>query len=455
MPLARSVPTARTALILLLSINLMNYVDRQILSALEKPIADEFGVGTDLTGWLPTAFLLAYMVFAPVFGVLADRMSRWAIVGIGVIAWSLASGGSGLVGTFAMLVVMRLLIGIGEAAYGPVAPTLIADAYPVERRGKVLAWFYAAIPVGSAIGYVVGGQFHQHWHWAFYLTVPPGIALGLWALLLRDPRHDGRRSSVVKRPDAATSVADSSRVDLHSSAAHAAASVDPTSPDHLSPAPVDDDAPPALAKPRYWDLLRIRSYVFVSLGMTAMTFALGGIAYFMPRWLEGRGLNPATATTIFGAISASAGLVATLAGGWLGDKLRPRFPGSYFLVSGVGMLVGFPLFVLLLYCPFPLAWVVLFATVFCLFLNTGPSNAVIANVTAAGIRATAFAANIFVIHVLGDAISPPIIGYVAKHYGGLDRGFLVVSGAIALGGIFWLLGIPHLARDTAAIEGKP
>ncbi|MGN6625305.1 MAG: MFS transporter, partial [Tepidisphaeraceae bacterium] len=103
------------ALLLLLLINLINYVDRQILSAVEHPIAQEFGVSTADTGWLATAFLLSYMVFAPLFGVLADRMSRWVIVGGGVVLWSLASGGSGAVHTYTLLLVMRLLIGVGEA----------------------------------------------------------------------------------------------------------------------------------------------------------------------------------------------------------------------------------------------------------------------------------------------------------------------------------------------------
>ncbi|MDB5325670.1 MAG: transporter, partial [Phycisphaerales bacterium] len=447
----RSAPSPRVALILLLSINLMNYVDRQILSALEKPIGEEFHVGTELTGWLPTAFLLAYMVFAPIFGVLADRTSRWLIIGGGVIAWSLASGGSGLATAFWMLLMMRLLIGVGEAAYGPVAPTLIADLYPVADRGRVLAWFYAAIPVGSAIGYVIGGQFHAHWHWAFYLTLPPGVALGVWALLLRDPRHEGRKEVAARTADAAPVIEKTTPSALDDEAASVS-----------DAPPVLEYAAPRARKDEYLALLHVPSYVWVTLGMTAMTFALGGIAYFMPRWLEGRGQEPGHATFVFGVISASAGLVATLAGGWLGDKLRTRFSGSYFLVSGIGMLVAFPMFLLMLISPFPLCWVVLFATVFCLFLNTGPSNAVIANVTAPAVRATAFAANIFMIHLLGDAISPPIIGYVASRFGhtgadgkfvdNLDAGFLVVSVAMLLGGIFWIIGAPHLAKDTAAAE---
>ncbi len=396
---------ARQALVLLLLINLMNYVDRQILSAVEAPIGAEYGVSATATGWLATSFLLAYMVFSPVFGLLADRISRWVIVGAGVIVWSLASGGSGAVSTFAMLIGMRLLIGIGEAAYGPVAPTIIADLYPVNVRGKVLAWFYAAIPVGSALGYVIGGLFHAHWHWAFYATVPPGIVLGVWCFFMREPKQN--------RPAGLPA--------------------------------------PRKAKLRdYLQLLHIKSYVLNTIGMTAMTFAIGGIAFFMPRYLEkSRGLDPQHATPIFGGIVVLAGLLATISGGIAGDKLRARFSGSYFLVSGAGMLLGFPFFLLMLVTPFPACWFVLFVAVFWLFFNTGPSNTIIANVTTPAVRATAFALNIFVIHAFGDAISPPVIGWVADHWG-LPTGFVVVSGMMVVGGVVWLMGARHLHADTQA-----
>lgn len=395
-------PGARRALVLLLLINLMNYVDRQILAAVEVPIGLEFNKSARATGSLATAFLFAYMVFSPLFGVLADRMRRWVIIGVGVIVWSLASGGSGAVPTFSLLVVMRLLIGVGEAGYGPVAPTIIADLYPIADRGKVLAWFYAAIPVGSALGYVIGGLFHSHWQWAFYLTLPPGILLGLWCFFMPEPPREDAGKRRATRAD-------------------------------------------------YLQLLRIKSYVLDCAGMTAMTFAMGGIGFFMPRFLaQYSGINPETATPIFGGIIVFTGLLATLAGGIAGDKLRNRFPGSYFLVSAAGMLVGFPLTLLMLITPFPACWVVIFLAVFCLFFNTGPSNTIIANVTPPGVRATAFALNILIIHALGDAISPLIIGWVAEQ-SSIKWGFAIVSFMMAAGGLLWLWGARYLEQDTQRV----
>ena len=167
--------SARFALGLLLAINLFNYIDRYVLAAVLPEVGDTMLAGDPnreaKLGWLATAFLLSYMVMSPVFGWLADRFNRWALVGFGVLLWSLASGESGrardfmlggyLVQAYWVLLVTRLFVGVGEAAYGPAAPTIIADYYPVADRGRVLAFFYMAIPVGSAMGYLLGGLHHR------------------------------------------------------------------------------------------------------------------------------------------------------------------------------------------------------------------------------------------------------------------------------------------------------
>jgi MFS family permease len=204
----------------------------------------------------------------------------------------------------------------------------------------------------------------------------------------------------------------------------------------------------------YRRLLTIPSYTLNTLGMTMMTFAIGGLAYWMPAYLEERGaqglfgLGP---RTTFGAITALSGLVATLSGGLLGDWLRRYFSGSYFLVSGIALIVGFPMVLGVLYAPFPAAWVFMFFAVFCLFFNTGPTNTILANVTHPSVRASAFALNILIIHALGDAISPPIIGYIADK-SSLHAGFVVVSAAMLIGGVFWLMGMKFLQRDMARAE---
>ena len=179
-----------------------------------------------------------------------------------------------------------------------------------------------------------------------------------------------------------------------------------------------------------------------------MTFAIGGIGFWMPYYLSRKPGAPAAATVIFGAITCVAGLAATLLGGMAGDRFRARFPGSYFLVSGAAMFAGFPFMVLTLSAGFPLIWLWVFLTCFCLFFNTGPTNTILANVSHPSIRAAGFALNIFVIHAFGDVLSPVVIGVLGDRWN-MDRAFLVVGAMFLLAGILWLLGARHLERDTA------
>lgn len=415
----RSLREARISLALLLAINLFNYVDRYVLAAVVPKIRNTFfphaGPSDDLglTGTLATAFIVSYMLTAPIFGWLADRMSRWVLVGLSVIVWSLLTGGSGLAATFSILLLTRLMVGIGEAGYGPAAPTIISDLFPIERRGQVLAWFYMAIPVGSALGYAVGGLVGSWlgWRAAFYAVTPPGLLLGIFCFLRKDPPRGASDHARCRQNGAR--LAD------------------------------------------YLLLLRTPSYVLDTAGMAAMTFAVGGIAFWLPTYFHDvrRAGSLANVNLIFGAITVIAGITATLLGGIAGDKLRRRFPGSYFLVSAVGILLCCPLILLMVYLPFPWAWVACFAAEFCLFFNTGPSNAILANVTHPSVRATAFAMNIFLIHALGDAPSPPILGRVAESLG-WNAAFGIVTAVTALGGLLWLAGARFLAADTAAAPNR-
>ena len=404
-------PGARSALFLLLAINLFNYIDRQVLAAVEPEIRHTFFAPNDpnamaVSGTLGSAFLITYMLSAPALGWIADRFSRWIIIGCAVMLWSLASGGSGLATSYTMLFATRVLVGIGEGGYGPAAPTILADLFSIEKRGRILAVFCAAIPVGSALGYVLGGLVAAHlgWRWAFYLVTPPGLLLGMLCFWQRDPR-----------------------------AAHGER--------------------PAKTRARlgdYLELLRTRSYVLNCLAQTAFTFAIGGLGFWVAAYLQYRG-RPATEKSYFGLILVVAGLGSTLIGGWVADKLRKRYPGSYLLVSGMGMLLGFPFFVASLFIPFPLAWVFMFVAIFFAFLNTGPSNTALANVARPAVRATAFAMNILVIHLLGDVPAFPAIGYIGGH-ANMNIAFLTVSGMMLISGLLWIFGAKFLAKDTAVVE---
>jgi MFS family permease len=445
---AVAAPGARLALTLLLVINLLNYMDRYILSAVLPKIEKQFfndsidektGKKDELVeakmGSLSTAFLISYMLIAPIFGVLADRVNRWWLIGIGVAVWSFASGASGLALTFLMLLVTRIFVGVGEGAYGPAAPAVISDMYPVSRRGQVLAWFYVAIPVGSALGYVLGGQMlnvsawftgEEKWQWAFYMVVPPGLLLAAICFFMREPPRGLSDSGAIP---------------------HKATWAD------------------------YKIILQTPSFIYVTLGYTALTFVQGGIAYWMPRYVNiNRGVeNLAQVNSVFGGILVLSGLLSTLAGGWTGDKLRDRLPGAYLLVSGWGVLLAFPLMLAVIYVDFPYAWIFVFLAVCGMFFNTGPINTVMANVTHPSVRASAFAINILVIHLFGDAVSPSIMGLLASlgrylsaegrttgwlagalgQRDGMDFSFAFTSLFLLLAGALWLWGARYLERDTA------
>jgi MFS family permease len=497
----RAVPGARSALALLLVINLFNYIDRQVLSAvlpLLEVDADLFDPTDRLLefklGLLTSAFLVSYTLLSPVFGWFGDRSRRWLVVGVGVTIWSLASGGSGLATGFVVLLLTRCLVGIGEAAYGPVAPSMLSDMYPARVRGRVMSYFYLAIPVGSALGFVIGGQVAEHFGWrAAFLVTLLGLVPAALCFFMREPRRG---------PAPATDAAGEW---------------------HAMP-----DAPPEPPPVGYLSVVRelrtIRSFVFCCAGMTLTTFMLGGVAAWTPRYIfqreakfevtdasldrlrtekntRGEPLVPpavadklapavgagvkgyaefkadllarlgaddlrqygervyraATAADsvslggvnfLFGMIVVVSGLGATLLGGVAGDKLRDRgVRGAYFKAAGWSTVLAWPFFVAMLYVPFPAAWGLLFAAVFLLFFNTGPANTILANVTRSRIRATAFAVNILIIHLLGDVISPPLIGVITG-FSDLGTAFLVVSVAIPAGGLLWVLGARYLDEDT-------
>jgi MFS family permease len=333
------------------------------------------------------------------------------LIGGGVAVWSLASGATGMAGSFFILLLTRVFVGIGEGAYGPAAPTILADLYPLKIRGRIMSVFFMAIPVGSALGYAFGGWANAHFGWrsAFYLVMPPGLLFAVLCLFMREPRNlAARRKAKSERKSRRT---------------------------------------------EFGVLFRTPSYVLNTLASAAMTFAIGGIAFWTPTYIyEYRGQpDLGRINMIFGAITVVGGILATLLGGWAGDKLRDRFAGSYFLVSGIGMVIAFPFILGMLFLPFPFAWGAIFFSVFFLFLNTGPANTALANVTHPSIRATGFALNILIIHALGDAISPPLIGAIAGHTN-MNVAFSVVSATVLLSGLLWLRGMKYLPADTAAVE---
>lgn len=402
----------RYALALLLAVNLLNYVDRQVLYAVFPLIKADLGLTDTELGFLGSSFMLCYMTIAPLFGWLGDRGRRTRLAAFGLAVWSAATALAGSAGSYRTLLAARTAVGVGEASFGTVSPGLVADYFPRERRGRAMSLFYLAIPVGSALGYLLGGLAGGRWGWhtAFLLVGLPGLLLVPPLLLLREPPRGGTEFS----------------------------------------------SPAAGAAPRYRDLLRNRSFVVNTLAMAAMTFALGGLAQWLPTFLYRlHGLDVARANTVFGAITVLAGIVGTAAGGWLGDRWQRRSPRGYLLVSAVGFLVGAPLTAAAILAPStPACLALTFCAETFLFLNTGPLNTVIVTVTGPAVRSMAFAVNIFCIHALGDAVSPTVIGWLSDRWG-LRAGLMLTPAAVLLAAVLCLWCGRYMAADARAAGEGP
>ena len=185
----RYLASANLALAVLAFINLFSYLDRYVISGALEGLKGDLKLSDTQLGSLMFGFLLVYSLLAPIFGALGDRRSRPRLIALGVACWSFATAMSGLAINFLSLFAARAAVGVGEASYVTIAPSLLSDYFPVRQRGRVMAIFFCAIPVGTALGYVVGGFVSTHFGWraAFWVAGVPGLALAALCLLLRDP----------------------------------------------------------------------------------------------------------------------------------------------------------------------------------------------------------------------------------------------------------------------------
>lgn len=386
----------RTALALLTVLNLLNYIDRSILNAVQPLIQNEFHVSDAQIGRLTTVFLIFYTLAAPFMGPLADRYSRRLIISLGAFAWSGVTLLTAFAHSYDALLVRHTLVGIGEASFVTISPTFVADLFPESKRGTVLGVFYLAIPVGFALGYPIGGYFGTHYGWRvpFYVAGLPGFLLAALMLFVPEPER-GRFDSLPETRERGTLLG----------------------------------------------LARNPAFLSATLGMAMMVFAQGGLLVWMPTFLHRmRGYSLTAANNLFGLIIAADGVVAALLGGWLGDRLLRHTRGAYYLVSAASMGLGIPAMAIALFNPGRAMVPAIVVAGFLLLLNTAPLNAAVINSVGAHIRSTAIAVNLFVIHFLGDALSPWLIGKVSDR-SSLEAGFTSTIVATALSSAILFYGM--------------
>ena len=383
-------------------------MDRYLIASLGTLVKGEMGLSDPSFGLLGTAFFLVYLCTSPIFGYLGDRWGHVRLMAWGAVLWSLATSLTYWVGSYFTLLLARGAVGVGEASFGTLSPAYIADILPLARRARAMGWFYVALPVGSALAYLVGGLTGSHWGWrpAFLLAGLPGLAMAslIWPL-----------------PEVQTRTV-----------------IQPT--------------PPTGAN--LWSgalsLLKIPTMRWVSLGFGMSTFTMGGLAFWMPRYLEiSKGLSLAQANLLmFGAVAVAGGL-GTLAGGYLGDRLLVRTLNAPLWVTGVGIALALPLAALAIFAPGPAIYLPAFSlAIFLLFLNPGLLTAVVVSVAGARRRAQAVALNIVIIHLIGDVPSPYLIGWLSDATS-LKWGVCLTLVALAGGAAAIFSAMPYLPGDLA------
>jgi MFS family permease len=402
-PFRPRISPALGTLLLLIGLNLFNYIDRYILPGEVSLIQREFHSTDQQMGALTTALFVTYMLVAPLTGWLGDWLPRKPLIVFGAVLWSLATLATYWVHDYTTLYIRHALVGVGEATFGIFAPAVIADFYPERDRNRILSIFYLAIPVGAALGYLAGGELGTHWGWRapFSICAIPGLAIAaLYAWIGREPVRGAC--------------------------------------DHVRPSRTVGTSPESVTE-YLFGLSRLflnPAFLCATMGLATLTFAMGGISAWMPTFLHrSAGLSVGNSGLAMGAITVVDGIAGTLVGGMLAQRwLRTNYRALY-LLSFWSVALTLPCGALLFFGPAAWSIPVLFITEFFLFLNTGPLNAAIVNSVSAPVRATAISLNLFFIHFFGDTFSPQIIGAISDRSNlriglGATLIFLVISAVI-------------------------
>lgn len=361
----------KVVLIILFLINLFNYIDRQVLFAVFPLLSDDLHLTDAQLGVLGSLFMIVYTLTAPVIAYFADRSPRQIWVSVCSCLWSIATALTGLAKDFYHIAIARSFIGIGEAGFTSVSPSLAAEGFKPELRARILAILGLALPLGSALGYLLGGVIGQNYGWrmAFYLLSIPGLLLAIVAFIYIKDKRKTEKNEQIKVS-------------------------------------------------AYLQFLKSKSFVFLSLAGAMATFTLGGLAAWMPTYFHRYyGFTVAQAGTHFGALIIISGLIGTLGGGILADFLIKFTKRAYFYTVLFGYAMALPLGLLGLLCESQTLALICFGLAMSfVFLQTGSLNAAIISITSVKIRSMAFALNIFILHALGDAISPMTIGKISESF---------------------------------------
>ncbi|XP_062553552.1 protein spinster isoform X1 [Armigeres subalbatus] len=376
--------TAWFTVIVLCFVNLINYMDRFTIAGVLKDIQDQFQIGDDEGGLLQTAFVIFYMLFAPLFGYLGDRYSRKWIMALGVLLWSTTTLLGSFMTSYGWFITFRAMVGIGEASYSTIAPTIISDLFVGDMRSAMLALFYFAIPVGSGLGYIVGSETAKFFgSWAYALRVTP--LLGLIAVvligLIRDPERGQSEGS-----------------------------------HHMQATSYREDIK---------DIVRNPSFMLSTAGFTCVAFVAGALAWWGPKFIylglvsqpgnENITLNDVSFN--FGAITMATGIIGVPLGSYLSRRYNRKYPRADAYICAIGLILSAPLLagaMLTVNVNTTLAYVLVFFAELTLNLNWAIVADILLYVVVPTRRSTAEAFQILISHAFGDAGSPYFVGLISE-----------------------------------------
>ena len=410
---------ARYALGVLFTINLFNYIDRQVISGVLPLVQQDLRLSDTALGWLASAFMILYLAGSVPLGVLGDRVARHRLIAVGVGIWGAATFLSGLARSYGQLFAARAIVGIGEASYGPTASAMVSDLFPRERRGFVNGIFNAAIPLGGAIGVIAGGLVGTRYGWraAFLLIGLPSLALTALAWRLGDPPRGAQDLLSVGEPG---------------------------------------PAPGGLFEGML-GLFRTPTFVMVCAVGMLVAFAIGAFNYWLPLYLHRvKRFSVPEASFWFGALSAGGGLLGVLSGGFIGDLLARRTPAGHLLTIAGGFLLAAPAAMVMMLARDRAVFLpALFFAVTFLVLYIGSVNAVIHNVVHPSLRATAVAIFVFVINLGGAALSPAIVGLVSDRRQSLQAAMLMLPILVFFAGLIALAAATVVGTDMRRLSTEP
>jgi len=388
-------------------------------------------------GLLQTSFIVSYMILSPIFGYLGDRFNRKLIMGWGILFWSFVTLAASFVPTekFWLFLLLRGLVGVGEASYSTIAPTIIADLFKGQQRTIALAIFFFAIPVGSGLGYIVGANVASYFNsWRFAFRVTPGLGVLCVIAIIFIVREPARGAS-----EGGTHIGKSS---------YAA------------------------------DLLYLcknKSFIFSSLGFTCVAFVAGALSLWIPIYLQysaqvqGHYASEKNVALYFGIITCIAGFLGVGAGSACAGYWRKSNPRADPLVCAIGMIGSAPFIFIAFYLSrtnMNATWIFIFIGETLLCLNWAIVTDIVLYIIIPTRRATASAFQILLSHTLGDAGSPYFVGVLTDHIkprfeerGEIPAQFLALRYSLystcfvcVLGGGFFLATALFVCKDRAKCD---